>query len=449
MQQDSSGHALTTDSAEAAAALDRGVASYVAWRTDTMDHIKAATDADPEFALPYAAGGILTISLRKPELRASVEEMLAAARAARTPETERERRYIAALDAAIRGRITEAVTHYEAIARAHPHDLLALRLSQLELFWIGEVAWMRDITERAAPAWSDSDRGLSAYLAVRAFALEENGAYAEAERCGKKAIELDPQDPWGAHAVAHVLIMQGRLKEGIEWCSSLSANWGAANHIRHHNWWHLALFHTEARHYDDALAIYDDRLRDMGSPLMQAIPDFYLDIQNDVALLQRLELRGVDVGHRWSEIGDLAAARTGNHTHPFTSAHCALGLAAAGRFAEAKELVRQMHAFVAQDRGALGPRYALAAIPAAEAAIAYRKGEHQRVLDILLPARRNLWQMGGSHAQRDLFFQLLADSAHRLGRADVLAMLFEELRSVGLHHLEERSSYADALATLH
>jgi hypothetical protein len=155
------------------------------------------------------------------------------------------------------------------------------------------------------------------------------------------------------------------------------------------------------------------------------------------------------VGHRWSEIGDLAAARTGNHTHPFTSAHCALGLAAAGRFAEANELVRDMHAFVAQDRGTLGPRYALAAIPAAEAAIAYRKREHQRVLDILLPARRNLWQMGGSHAQRDLFFQLLADSAHRLGRADVLSVLFEELRSVGLQHLDERSSYADALATLH
>jgi tetratricopeptide (TPR) repeat protein len=295
MRQDSSGHALTTDSGEAAAAFDRAVASYVAWRTDTMTHIQAATDADPDFALPYAARGILTIGLRKPELRAPADEMLAAARAARTPETERERRYIAALDAAIGGRITEAVTHYEAIARAHPHDLFALRLSQFELFWIGEVAWMRDISERAAPAWNDRDQGLGAYLAVRAFGLEENGAYAEAERCGRKAIELEPQDPWGAHAVAHVFFMQGRLREGIEWCSSLSAS----------------------------------------------------------------------------------------------------------------------------------------------------------VLDILLPACRNLWQMGGSHAQRDLFFQLLVDSAHRLGRNDVLSLLFEEMRSVGLEHLEERSSYADALATLH
>ncbi|MEM7775010.1 MAG: tetratricopeptide repeat protein [Pseudomonadota bacterium] len=449
MQQDAHGYRLTTNNTDAATAMSSATESYVGWRTDTMDHIKAATTADPDFALPYAVKGILMAGLRKPELRAPAQKQLDAARNARAPETEREQRYISALAAAIDGRLTEAVTHYEAIAREHPHDLLALRLAQFELFWIGEVHWMRDISERAAPAWSKSDPGLGAFLAIRAFGLEETRAYAEAERCGRQAIDVDPNDPWAAHAVAHVLIMQGRLKDGIEWCSGLSSNWGAANHIRHHNWWHLALFHTEARNYDQALAIYDDTLRDLNSPLMQAVPDFYVDIQNDIALLQRLELRGVDVGDRWSDISDLAADRIGNHESPFTSAHCALGLAAANRIAEAEELVRAMYGFVAETKGTLGPRYALAAIPAAEASIAHRKGDHQGVLDILLPARRNLWQMGGSHAQRDLFMQLLADSAVRLGRKDVLAVFFEELNSIGLEHLEERSSYADALAAMH
>jgi hypothetical protein len=205
MQQDSRGHVLTTDSAEAAAAFERPVASYLAWRTDVMDHLAAATAADPDFALPYALRGILAMGLRKPELRASAQDLLAAARTARPPVSERERRYVAALDASLGGRITEAVTHYEAIAGAHPHDLLALRLAQFELFWIGQVAWMRDISERAAPAWDEGDPGLSTYLAVRAFGLEENGAYALAERCGRRAVELEPNDPSGAHAVAHVL----------------------------------------------------------------------------------------------------------------------------------------------------------------------------------------------------------------------------------------------------
>jgi tetratricopeptide (TPR) repeat protein len=308
---------------------------------------------------------------------------------------------------------------------------------------------MRDISERAAPAWNEGDAGLGAFLSIRSFGLEETGDYAGAERCGRRAVAINPDDPWGAHAVAHVLVMQGRLADGIGWCEGLSDNWGAANHIRHHNWWHLALFHTEARDYDAALGIYDGKLRDMSSPLLQAVPDYYVDIQNDVALLQRLELRGVDAGGRWGEVGDLCAARIGNHESPFTSAHAALGLAAAGRFDEADDLVDGMRAFVAEDRGSLGPRYALAAIPAAQAAIAYRRGEHQRVLDVLMPARRNLWQMGGSHAQRDLFFQLLADAARRLDRRDVLEVFFEEMRGLGLEHLEERSSYADALAAMH
>jgi len=178
---------------------------------------------------------------------------------------------------------------------------------------------------------------------------------------------------------------------------------------------------------------------------MQAMPDFYVDIQNDTALLQRLELRGVDVGDRWQEIAELAMARIGNHRSPFTSAHCALLLAAAGRYDAAGELVAKIREFIAGNSTQLVGRYALAVLPASEAAIAHRKGEHQRVIDILLPARRNLWQMGGSHAQRDLFFQLLVDSAVKTGRVDILQMLLQELGAVGFDHLAERSSYADAV----
>ncbi len=446
MMKDRYGYGLTTGNAEAAASYERAVEDYVAWGTGTVEHLNAAMKADPEFALPYIAKGLLLVGLRKPELHGAVAKLLAGAEQARAPETERERHYLAALKSAAAGRITEAVSLFEQIALEHPNDLFALRLSQFELFWIGEVAWMRDISERAAPAWQEGTPGYGAYLAIRAFGLEENGAFAEAERCGRRAIELDPTDSWAAHAVAHVLIMQGRLADGIAWSGGLSGNWERANHIRHHNWWHLALFHTEAGHYDEALAIYDGKLRDLSSPLLQAIPDFYVDIQNDVALLQRLELRGLDVGDRWGPIADLGAQRIANTTSPFTSAHCVLALAADGRFEAAEETLANMRAFAGEDLGSLGPRYVLAAIPSGEAAVAHRKGDHARVAEILLPARRNLWQMGGSHAQRDLFFQLLVDSLRKLGRKDLLAVILQELGGVNFERLEERSSYADAAA---
>jgi tetratricopeptide (TPR) repeat protein len=449
MQKDQRGYSVTTDDPAAVEALDRAFNAYTGFRTDAMVHLDAAIAADPQFALPHAIKGMLIAGLKKPELYPLAGVELEAAKKCRAPASAREKHYMAALEATLVDNVNAAATHYEQIACDHPNDLFALRIAQSELFWIGEVAWMRDISERAAPRWSSEVPGYSAYLSVRAFGLEENGDYLLAEKCGREAVELDATDCWGAHAVAHVLVMQGRLHDGVSWLSDLSANWAAANHIVHHLWWHLALFHTECSDYDAALDLYDHRLRDLDSPLMQAIPDYYVDIQNDTALLQRLELRGVDIADRWQPIADLAQTRIGNHASPFTSAHAALALAAAGRFQEAEELIQLMKAFVIEGDGSLGPRYAMAVLPASEAALAYRKGEHQRVIDILMPARRNLWQMGGSHAQRDLFFQLLVDAAVKLERHDILTLLLDELRAIGFDHAAERSSYADAVAMTH
>ena len=449
MQKDQRGYPVTTNDSTAVEALDRAFNAYTGFRTDSMVHLDAAIAADPQFALPHAIKGLLIAGLKKPGLYPMAGDELEAAKNARKPASERENHYMAALEATLIDHVTAAVTHYEQIASDHPNDLFALRIAQSELFWIGEVAWMRDISERAAPGWSADVPGYSAYLSIRAFGLEENGDYALAEKCGREAVERDATDCWGAHAVAHVLVMQGRLSDGVSWLSELCANWSTANHIVHHLWWHLALFHTEGGDYDAALDLYDHRLRDLDSPLMQAIPDYYVDIQNDTALLQRLELRGVDIADRWQPIAELAQTRVGNHASPFTSAHAALALAAAGRFQEADELIKLMKAFVAEGDASLGPRYAMAVLPASEAALAHRKGEHQRVLDILMPARRDLWLMGGSHAQRDLFFQLLIDSAVKLGRHEMLAFLLDELRAIGFDHVAERSSYADAVAMTH
>ena len=449
MKRDQWNYAVSTEEPGAVEALDRAFNSHLHFRTDAMKNLDAAIEADPQFALPHAAKGILIESLKKPELHHVAYNELEAAKNSRPPISAREHHYIAALEAALAGQVTAAVTHYQQIVIDHPHDLFAIRLAQSELFWIGEVAWMRDISESVASHWSVGVQGYSAYLSIRSFGLEENGDYDLAEECGRMAVNLDPTDCWGAHAVAHVQIMQGRMDDGISWLTELSDNWSAANHIAHHLWWHLALFHTERGEYDSGLDIYDNRLRDLDSPLMQLMPDFYVDIQNDTALLQRLELREVDIGDRWQPIADLAKARIGNHFSPFTSAHCALALAAAGRFDEANELIRQIRNFVADDNGALGSRYALAVLPASEAAVAYRKGEYQRVIDVMLPARRNLWQMGGSHAQRDLFFQLLVDSASKTNRRDTLNMLLDEIGAIGFEHLAERSSYVDAVAMTH
>ena len=71
--------------------------------------------------------------------------------------------------------------------------------------------------EAALPAWDDTMPGYHAILGMHAFGLEENGHYAQAESSGRRAVELEPRDGWAHHAVAHVMEMQCRQRDGIAW----------------------------------------------------------------------------------------------------------------------------------------------------------------------------------------------------------------------------------------
>lgn len=449
MHQDERGLALSTDSAAAAASLDTAIHNFLHWKAAIVPHVRAALDADSGFGFAHAVNGLILHGARNAGFRTKVLGALAAARAAEGGMTGRERLYVAALDAAAHGRIAESVAAYETILAAHPTDLFAQRMAQMELFWLGEMAWSADISGRVAPHWSEDVPGYGIHLSCRAFDLEETLRFDEAEPLARRAVEIDPGDVWGTHAVAHVMIMQGRHEEGIAFLDGLKGNWADANQMSLHLWWHRCLFHVERGEHDAVLEIHDAWVRNRDLPLLKAMPDLYIDMQNGASMLLRLELRGVDVGHRWEELAGLTLDRLDDHTSPFTSAHFAIVLAAAGRFAEADRLLASMRAFATADPGTLGPRYAAAALPAAEAAIAHRRGDHARVVALLMPARRMLWQMGGSHAQRDLFFLILADSARRLGRDDLLGIVLGDIEAAGFTEPASRIGYREGAAHLH
>jgi tetratricopeptide (TPR) repeat protein len=446
MQMDDRGIAITTRRADAALALTRATRAFNHWRTDFSELVDRAIALDPEMPMAHALKGLALATGRNRRFAPVIAEALEGARAVREGASARERKYVDALAAMAQGRLDVAVTCYESILAENPTDLLAQRLLQQELFWMGEAGWMADVVERTAPAWGPETPDYGAFLAVRAFSLEEAGERERAERHGREAVEIDASDAWGAHAVAHVLLMDGRFDEGIAWLEGLCHNWAGRNQIAHHDWWHLCLFLLERGAHQRVLELLDHEVRNPDSPLVQAMPDAYIDIQNVASLLLRLELRGIDVGARWQRVADVAALRIGNHASPFTDAHAAMILAAVGDAERALELLRSMEAFAQAEPGPLGVRYRAAAIPAARAAIAHRAGDLDGTVAALLPARRSLWQMGGSHAQRDVFVQLLADACMRTGRLSELALLLREVAGTGFERVSERTLYAEASA---
>jgi tetratricopeptide (TPR) repeat protein len=447
MQHDVQGNSLTAASAEAAAAFDGVIAGYLGYRADMPRRMEALFAADPQMPFAHLLSGVLAMLSYKQAAVQAARAAADAARAACARATPREQAHLAALDAWIAGAPDRAAALWEQILQEHPHDVLAFRLAHFVNFWLGRPDLMLASVLSAQKHWSADLPGYGSLLGCRCFALEECGHYTEAEAAGREAIGRDPGDLWAAHGVAHVLEMQGRRGEGIAWIEGLAGNWEGANNLQHHLFWHAAMFHLERGDTARVLALYDERFRNLASPLVQALPDLYIDLQNAASMLFRLTRQGVDVGGRWEELADQAEARIGDCLSGFTLPHLMMALAATGRGAAAERMLSAMAVFAAGNttNAALVRDYAL---PVSAAVAAHGRGEYAQAVALMRPALGGMYRLGGSHAQQDVLEQVFLDAAVKGGFPADVRMLLE--RVAGRHKLplQRRIGYAAAAREL-
>jgi tetratricopeptide (TPR) repeat protein len=447
MYQDFHGLPISTASAQAAAAFDRVTLGYLKYRADLPARMSELFAADGELGLAHCLKGYFAmLSYKQANVPVAIEAMGMASRLS-AKATPREQAHVAALAAWTAGDLDRALAVWEGILSAHPHDVLAFRLAHFNNFWLGRPAEMRASVERVLPKWARDLPGYGTVLSCHCFSHEECGDYAKAEPSGRAAIEIDPGDIWGTHAVAHIMEMQGRHAEGIAWLEELERHWDGGNNLLHHLWWHRALFHLERREFDAVLDLYDQHFRNLSAPLTQAQPDLYIDVQNAASMLFRLELLGVDVGNRWTEIADKAEARIGDCLSAFTLPHWMMALAATGRDDAAQRMLDGMRAF-ASGEGTVAKIVQQVALPACEAVLAHRKRDYKRAVDLMRPILDDMHQLGGSHAQQDVLMQLFLDAAVRADCADDVRLVLQHARRAGFE-LDRRLGYAQAARKIH
>ncbi len=179
--------------------------------------------------------------------------------------------------------------------------------------------------------------------------------------------------------------------------------------------WHEGLFRLDLEQHAQVLELYDREIRRQST-------DEYLDITNAVSLLWRLEQAGVDVGTRWRELADWARGHHRDHSLVFADLHYVMALAAIG---ESDAFLASCEQFAAES-GTEATVMADVGLPLARAVLAHRRGAYDDVVDLLVPVRREFRRIGGSHAQRDLFDQLLIDAAWKGRRLDTATELLAE-----------------------
>ncbi len=206
----------------------------------------------------------------------------------------------------------------------YPRDSFALQVAHIGDFLLGHSTMLRDRVAQVLPAWDENVPGYGYVLGMHAFGLEETNLFGAAEETGRRALAIDPRDPWAIHAVAHVMEMQGRQEDGIAWLASRTRDWAEDNMFAVHNWWHLALFHLDLGQIERVLELYDTHIRGNRS-------DVVLDLIDASAMLWRLHLRGVDVGGRWAEIADTWERRGGDGYYAFNDVHALMAFVAEER----------------------------------------------------------------------------------------------------------------------
>jgi hypothetical protein len=378
--------------------------------------IDAAIAADPGFVMAHVFKGYLY------GLSTDREAMAVALQCHETAgslaATQRETAHVAALGALANGGWHEAGRVLEDVSIDHPLDGVALQAGHQIDFFTGNARMLRDRISRALPRWERSMPGYHAMLGMQAFGFEEMGDYATAERFGRAAIDLEPRDGWAQHAVAHVMEMQCRQRDGIAWMRANPENWTKESFLQIHNWWHLALFHYDLGESDEVLALYDGPIRKAGSTLA-------LNLVDASAILWRLHLGGFDVGDRWHKLSDNWAPKASAGNYAFNDIHAMMAFVGAGRGDLATTLLEAQRAAI--DSGGDNATFARdIGHPISLAILKFGEGDYAAAARLIRPVRAIAHRFGGSHAQRDVIDLTLIEAALRSGNGHLASALTAE-----------------------
>lgn len=387
---------------------------------DPVATVDAVLAVSPEFTMAYVLKAYLHLLGTEPE-------GIAVARAchdsaSRLPASDRERRHIAAVGHLVAGRWHQAGLLLEDLTIEAPHDSLALQVGHQIDFFTGNARMLRDRIARARPAWEEGMPAYHAVLGMHAFGLEEMGDHAAAEAEGRKGVDLEPRDGWAQHAVAHVMEMQNRPRDGIAWMRADPQAWAEDSFFQVHNWWHLALFHLELGETDTVLALFD-------GPIYGARSSVVLDMIDASALLWRLSLRGIDVGERWVALADAWTPLAAAGNYAFNDVHAMMAFVGAGRSEPARALIEAQKETQKETMHGSGDNAAFTrevGHPATRAIAAFGAGEYDETIRLIRAIRPIAHRFGGSHAQRDVLDLTLIEAALRSNQAALATALTAE-----------------------
>jgi tetratricopeptide (TPR) repeat protein len=406
---------LTTSSAAAAADYVSAVDLLLSAWPGTEVLLDRALAADPDFALAHIARGrLLQLQARMPEAKAAAMR----ARSLSHRLTARERRHVEAIGLSIDGAAGQALAMVRTHIADYPRDALPLSLA-LGVFGLLGFSGRRDhheaqlaLLEELAPRWGN-DWWFLGYLG---WAYIETGQVAKGTELVERSLAGNLRNAHAAHQRVHGFFETGDAAGGAGFVGNWLQGYDRAGHLHCHLSWHLALFELARGNAERARAVYIDNIR---PSVAQAAPMLVLADAASFLWRWRFYDTGPTLDQEWAEVAAHARRYFPYASLAFADIHAAFAEAGTGDEKGLQSRIDGLRSLA--DDGRLPPGEVAPALCAGVAALG--RGDDAEAAQILEPALADLPRIGGSHAQREVFEDLLIVAYLRCGESAKAAPL--------------------------
>jgi tetratricopeptide (TPR) repeat protein len=385
--------ALSTASSAARDAYVEGCEAKLTMYPGAIEGFDRAIAADPGFALAHAARA--HVLLERGEA-AAARTAIAAANSLAAGLSGRERSHVAFFGLLVAGDADAALAALRRHLSAWPCDALVLGTTAFTNGLIGssgragQKRALLGLLDSLAPSYADDWW----FTAHHGMALSENGQREAARPKIARSLAQNPNNPWAAHARAHLCYEEGDAEAARAFLASWLTTYPRNGLLYSHLSWHRALGDLAGGDAAAALRLF----REAFAPDVHSGPPRG-KLNDAVSFLLRWELAGhLRDADAWRIMHDFANSAFPRAGVAFSDMHIALAQAVAGDDAALEGRVRQIDELAHQGRYPSG-----ACVPAVSRGFAaFERRDFAAAIDALEPIAGELERLGGSRAQLDL-----------------------------------------------
>ena len=192
--------------------------SAIRWATRVQ-----ALGESPEMTMGHLLVAYLNLLGTEPAGLQPAREALRAAIV--LPANEREQAHRRAVEHLVAGRWHAAGLVLEDRSIRDPLDVLALQVGHQVDFFTGHSRMLRDRIARALSAWEPACPAITPCSACTPSGSRRPATTRAPRLWADARSALEARDGWAWHAVAHVMEMQSRRRDGVAWLRAHSQTW--------------------------------------------------------------------------------------------------------------------------------------------------------------------------------------------------------------------------------